>query len=103
MDVHYVLNEEAIKYCMQDNGVLARAMQLFREMILQMLQNQCDLIVGETMTIAGMIMGIYRKCFMPSKQAMGVMPLLGYASSGHQQSIMAVKYMEFLNRECQIW
>ncbi len=94
----YNLRQEAKKYCMQDTVILAIAVQHFRRMVLKITNGWCDPIVGRTTTLPGLVSHIYRSLHMP-ESGIGLMPRGGYGSDRRQQSILAMKYLEFLNEQ----
>ncbi len=95
---HYVLKEEARKYCHNDTRILAKSALIFRHAVLELSNGACDPLVGKSVTLAGMVTQIYRSVFMP-KKSIGIMPWVGYGWVGRQQSILALKYFEYENKQ----
>ncbi len=93
---YYSIKHEALKYCMNDTEILAKAVQHFRWNVLELSNGMCDPIVGESITLASLIAHIYRSEFMKPK-SIGILPRLGYGVEGRKQSLLALKYLEYLN------
>ncbi len=94
----YILKNEALKYCHNDTKILAMAALKFRQSVLKMSNRTCDPLVGSSVTLASMVAQIYRAVFMPPS-SIGIMPRHGYGSAHRKQSVLALKFLEFLNRE----
>ena len=95
------LKKVAMKYCKGDAEILARGIQEYVSLGLEISDNKVNPILADgCLTLAGFVGLVYRACFMPNEYSIGIIPMIGY-NSDKKQSVFAAKFLDWLNHQRQ--
>lgn len=92
----YDLEAEAKHYCYVDVKILSLGSQKLRRASLELSSGVADIIVGNSFTLAGYTMTLFRNKYM-IPNSIGILPSSSYGIAARKNSALAFKYLSYLN------